>query len=82
MNIVMTFTLTFFLIQFLVMFTIIVVALLFAQPQGPLLGPVPRQQALTRSFAYVTRLPRWKVRASVRLARLVRDNLYLLTNLL
>jgi hypothetical protein len=69
--------LMFFLIQFLVVLTIMVVALLLARPDLPLLGRETGPEALLRSFAFVLGLPRRACARVGRLARLIRSKLYM-----
>jgi hypothetical protein len=66
-NLIIRIALMFFLIQFLVVLTIMVVALLVARPEAPLL----------RSLAFLISLPGRALRVVVRLARFVRSKLFL-----
>ncbi|MGA3165801.1 MAG: hypothetical protein ABSF14_06745 [Terriglobia bacterium] len=75
MNFIIQIALTFFLIQFLVVLTIMVVALLIAQPEVPLLGLGSGREALARSFTFVVGLPGRMLRAAARLVRLVHAKL-------
>jgi hypothetical protein len=69
--------LMFFLIQFLVVLTIMVVALLVARPEAPLLGREAGREALLRAMAFLISLPGRAVRVVVRLARFARSKLFL-----
>ena len=68
--------LMFFVIQFLVVLTIMVVALLLARPEVPLLGRESGPEALLRSFAFMVGLPRRTYVWVARLARSIRAKLY------
>ena len=68
MEVVIQVALMFFFIQFLVMIGIMVVSLLSAQPEVPVLGREPGSQALRRSFAFVIHLPGRALRSLTRVA--------------
>lgn len=76
-NRIIRIALMFFLIQFLVVLTIMVVALLVARPEAPLLGRETGREALLRSLAFLISLPGRALRVVVRLARFVRSKLFL-----
>jgi hypothetical protein len=57
MDVVIRIALMFFFIQFLVVISIMVVALLLARPEIPVLGGETGPQALRRSFASAVNLP-------------------------
>ena len=76
MGVVLQIALAFFLIQFLVVLTIMVVALLLARPDVPLLGRETGSEAILRSLAFVGAVPRRTYGSVSRLARLVGSKLF------
>jgi hypothetical protein len=56
-DVIVRIALVFFLIQFLVILTVMLVALLRAQPEVPLLDRESTQQALRQSLAVIVGLP-------------------------
>ena len=77
MDVIIRIVLTFLLIQTLLVIAIMIVALLVARPEVPLLGRELRSQALTRSLHFLTRLLHRGFRLVARLARFVRTKLFL-----
>ena len=77
MDVIIRIVLTFLLIQTLVVIAIMIVALLVARPEVPLLGRELRSQVLTRSLHFLTRLLSRGFRLAARLARFVRTKLFL-----
>jgi hypothetical protein len=77
MILIIRIALMFFLIQFLVVLTIMVVALLVARSEAPLLGSETGREALLRSLAFLISLPGRAFRVVVRLARFVRSKLFM-----
>ncbi len=75
MGVILRIALAFFLIQFLVVLTIMVVALLVARPDVPLLGRETGTAAILRSLAFVGGLPRRTYGSAARLAHLVTSKL-------
>jgi hypothetical protein len=75
MDVIVHIALVFFLIQFLVILTVMVVALLRAQPEVPLLDWETTQQALKQSLAAIVGLPPRGFWLAVRLARFLRMRL-------
>jgi hypothetical protein len=67
MEVIIRIALMFFFIQFLVVVTIMIVALLLAQIEAPVLGRGLGQDALRRSFAMAAHLPGRAFRSVVRL---------------
>jgi len=76
-DVIIRIVLTFLLIQTLVVIAIMIVALLVARPEVPLLGRELRSQVLTRSLHFLTRLLSRGFRLAARLARFVRTKLFL-----
>jgi hypothetical protein len=66
MEVIIRVALMFFFIQFLVVLTIMVVALLLARPEVPVLGREPGHDALRRSCVLLIRLPSRIVHSVVR----------------
>ena len=69
MEVIIQIALIFFFIQFLVVSTIMIVALLLARPDEPVLGLEPEHAALRRSFTFALRLPSRILRSAMRLAQ-------------
>jgi hypothetical protein len=76
-NVILRIALCFFLIQFLVTLTVMVVAMLLARPEVPLLGDESRHKAFIRSLAFVFGLPRRGLRSTVRFGRFLRAHFFL-----
>jgi hypothetical protein len=76
-NIIIRITLVFVLIQFLVVLGAMVVALLLARPELPLLGRESNHEALIRRFAGVIGLLPRGFRSAARVVRVVRRKLVL-----
>ena len=74
MDVIIRIALMFFFIQFLVIVSIMVVALLLARPEVPVLGREPGPQALRRSFEFAVNLPG---RAARTLGRVVHSGHFL-----
>ena len=69
MELVIRVVLMFFFIQFLVVMTIMTLALLRAQPEVPILGPVPGARTLKQSMVFALDLPARAVRSITRRVR-------------
>ena len=66
MEVVIQVALMFFFIQFAVVMTIMVVAMLVARPEVPVLGRESGHDAIKRSFAFVVHMPGRAFRSVVR----------------
>ena len=69
MEVVIRVALMLFFIQFVVMIGVMVVAILVAQPEVPLVGREPAPGALWRGSAYAIRLPGRAARSAARVLR-------------
>ena len=72
MELIIRIILMFILVHFLVVMSIMVLALLLARPEVPVLGREPNREALARSYAFMLRLPSRTVRSVVRLVNWMR----------
>lgn len=68
MEVIIRIALMFFFIQFLVVTSVMVMALLLARPEVPVLGRESGRQGLRRTFAFAVHLPSRAVRSLVRAA--------------